>query len=436
MSQRQQRSGGGRQRDTLHESELVVAACRLFIVLLVLASPALVGLRRSEAFYSVAGSAALYAAVVLATLRFRLNFSGRRPLVLAVDILLLTLLIHQDGELRPEVFPFYYLVVISGAAWSGVAGAVGAAALSSLASACAVSLYVSEELRFEQLQRILLPQVLQIFLVAVLCSYLAEAWHAERSEAGAQRAIVNEFRQQINMARELQSLILPARLPRVAGLDIGVRARQADVVVGGDFYDGVAFADGAMAVCCADVSGKGVLGQLRLPLVKYAFRVCALQLREPAAVMTRLDRLLDDELPPEMFVSMVYVLLEPAAGRARVANAGHCYPLHVVARSGQVEALRELGPPLGVDPRDRGQVTEVAFEPDDFLLVYSDGVVEAKGRRERELDLDGLIRLVRETTPESAQDLTNVLFGAIEEYEIGAKRDDLTLVAVRRTALA
>lgn len=435
MSHRNPPEPPGGPRDTVIESEVVVALIRALVVLVVLLAPAVVGLRRSPGLTWLTIVAVVYAAGVAVLLRFRLELPGRRVAELVVDVILVTFLVCHDGELRPQAFAFYYLVVISAAAWLGVAGAVGAAALCSLAATFAVMMFVAEELRFGQLQSILLPQVLQIFMVAVLCSFLAEAWQAERAAAREQRAIVDEFRQQINMARELQSILLPAKLPRVPGLDLGVRARQADVVVGGDFYDGVAFSDGALGLCCADVSGKSVPGQLRLPLVKYAFRVCAAELREPGAVMTRLDRLLYEELPPEMYVSMVYALVEPGAGVLTIANAGHCYPLHQSAAGGAVRPLVEIGPPLGIDPRDRSRTQRIELAPDDFLLFYTDGVIEAKGRRNRELEVDGLVKLLDQTTPESAQDLCNLLFQALEEYEIGAKRDDLTLLAIRRTSV-
>ncbi|MCZ7599403.1 MAG: serine/threonine-protein phosphatase [Gammaproteobacteria bacterium] len=234
------------------------------------------------------------------------------------------------------------------------------------------------------------------------------------------------------MARELQSLILPASLPVIAGLEIGVRTRQAQVVVGGDYYDAVVLPDGRLGVCCADVSGKGVPGQLRLPLVKYAFRVCAREFAEPAAMVTRLNQILCDELPDEIFVPLVYTVFDPAAGTVELVGK-HCPPCIWWPAPARCWPVSLRGVALGVVADAVYGVSTIEFAPDDYLVLYSDGAIEAQDRRGEELGEAGLAALLAEATPESAQDLANWLFQALDEHEVGAKRDDLTLVVVRRT---
>lgn len=434
------RSGGEtgpatRHRDTLRESESVVALFRTLLVAMVLIAPTAIGATdTSPLFYLFVGLAGLYCFAVAIVLAKRLDLPGRQELQLVLDSLLVGGLLHFAGGIQSGAFPLFYLTVIIGAMWFSMPGAVWAAALATLLGLAVTLANASADEPghlFQLLRYDLLPQVLMLFLAAILCAYLAEAWHAERRQADDQRQIVQQFRKQMDMARELQSLILPPQLPTVRGLDVGVRTRPAAVVVGGDYYDAVDLGDGRLGVCCADVSGKSVPGQLRLPLVKYALRVCALQWREAQPVIERLNRLLYGELPPEMFVSLVYAVIDPAAGRAALAGK-HCPPLHVISRTGEIREVPLQGVVLGLEPEFRYPATELELAPDDYLILYSDGAIEARGRRGEELGVPGLIKLVAEATPESAQDLANWLFSALEEHEIGEKRDDLTVVVIHR----
>ncbi len=415
------------------ESERVVALFRCLLVAVVLTSPFFEAAGPAEASYLFALSLASgYCLLTVALVYRRLQFHYQRQTMLVVDIVLLTLLIHQLGGVKTSLFQLYYVTVIIGAMWFGMAGAVGAAALATVLFVLGVNLKVEPDRVYYALTFDVLPQALLLFLAAILCAYLAEAWHTERRFGEDQRQIVEQFRKQIDMARELQSLILPPSLPAATGLEIGVRTRQAQVVVGGDYYDAVVLSGGRLGVCCADVSGKGVPGQLRLPLVKYAFRVCAREIADPAAMVRRLNQILCEELPDEVFVPLVYVVLDPGADRAELVGK-HCPPLHLVARTGEVRPLPLRGVALGVVPDAEYAATVIDFALDDYLVLYSDGAIEAQDRRGEELGEAGLAELLRSATPESAQDLANWLFQALEEHETGSKRDDLTLVVVRRT---
>ncbi len=423
-------------RDTLGESEGVVAVFRTLLVAVVLVAPSAAEPGEgTPSFYVAVGLAGLYSFVATLLIYRRVRLPLRRHVLLVADIVWLTVLVHHSGGVRGGLFPLYYLTVVMGAMWFSMPGAIGAAALATLFYVAGMWFVEDPERISYQLRYSVATQVMLLFLAAILCAYLADAWHSERNQAEQQRQIVAQFRRQIDMVKELQSLILPAQLPVVAGLEIGVRTRPAAVVAGGDYYDGLAFADGTLGVCCADVSGKSVPGQLRLPLVKYAFRVCALQSREPQEAMGHLNRLLYDELPAEMFVSMAYALVDPPRGTVTIAGK-HCPPLHWVARTGQVHEVALRGVVLGMDPDIVYQPVVVPFEPDDYLVFYTDGAIEAKDRRGNELEVPGLARLLSEAAPESAQDLANWLFCALEEYEVGEKHDDLTLVILRRTPLA
>lgn len=421
-------------QDAETQSELVVALFRTLLVAVVLAAPSVVAPSEPGAqFYAVAGSAAAYSLLLTVLLYRRVTVPGRRALSLLGDIGFLTVLIHYSDGLKGGLFGLYYLTVIVGGMWYGTPGALGAAAVATLGSVGCLAYDPAGGVLYLQLQRLMMPHATLLFLAAMLTAYLAEAWRSERRTVTEHQTALTQFKLQMDMAQELQTLILPPTLPKVPGIEIGVRARQAAVVVGGDYYDALTFPDGAIALCSADVSGKSVPGQLRLPLVKYAFRICAQTYRAPSKVMAELGKLLYHELPPGMTVSMVYALFEPAENRVQLARAGHCPPLHLSAATGEVtEVWDPKGVLFGVEPSLRYASAEVPFEPDDYFVLFTDGAIEAQDRRGNELEVGGLAKMLAQATPESAQDLANWLFGELETYEVGAKRDDLTLIVVRR----
>lgn len=419
-------------RDTLGESEGVVALFRTLIAAVVLIAPSAVQtVERRLSFYLWVGAAGLYSLVTSVLVYKRIRFPYQRVLFLVLDILWLTLLIHHFHGLQGGLFPLYYLTVVIGAMWFSLPGAIGAAALATIAYIGGMLLTEEPGRLYAELRYNVLPQALLLFLTAILSAYLAEAWHAERQRAEQHEEVLEQFRKQMDMAQELQKLVLPPDLPTIAGLELGVRTRQAAVVVGGDYYDAVRFGQDALGLVCADVSGKSVPGQLRLPLVKYAFRTCAELFREPTRVVEQMNRLLYDELPAEMFVSLMYVLFEPGTEKLTMAGQ-HCPPLRLAASTGEVTTVETKGVVLGVEPDIKFPTVEVPFAADDYLVLYTDGVIEAKDRRGYELEVGGLIRILSEATPESAQDLANWLFSVLEEYETGEKHDDLTIVVARR----
>lgn len=418
-------------------SDVIVALFRTLLVVIVLFAPSLAGDSQNRRFYLGVGAAGLYALAILIWLSRKGSVRVLRPLILVVDTILLAAVVQLGGSLQGGLFGLFYLAVIVGSMWFGAVGSIGAAAIATLCSLVYIMLDAGllPGDRLAQIQRLMAPHVELLFLAAFLSGYLAETWRGAQRRAEEQQVILDQFRQQMDMARELQTLVLPPELPRVPGLEIGVRARQAAVVVGGDYYDAVAFSDGALGVCSADVSGKSVPGQLRLPLVKYAFRVCALQFRQPEQVMPRLANILYRELPDEMFVTMAYAVIEPRRDRLKLCRAGHCPPLKLVAATGAVEQLYEPGGiAFGIEPDMPYEVGRIPFLPEDYLVFYTDGAIEALDRRGRELEVDGLAELLAQSAPESAQDLANWLFAELERYEEGAKRDDLTIIVVRRTA--
>ncbi len=133
--------------------------------------------------------------------------------------------------------------------------------------------------------------------------------------------------------------------------------------------------DGRLAIIVGDVTDKGVPAALVMATTRSILRGTARRLVSPGPVLERVNELLCPEIPPKMFVTCLYALLDPANGRLQYANAGHDLPYW--RYNGGVEELRATGMPLGLMPNMRYDEFELTLAPGEGVLFYSDGLVEA-----------------------------------------------------------
>jgi serine phosphatase RsbU (regulator of sigma subunit) len=179
---------------------------------------------------------------------------------------------------------------------------------------------------------------------------------------------------ELRVARTIQQTLLPKAVPALDGWEIAAYWQPARAV-GGDFYDFLQFPDGRLGLVIADVTDKGVPAALVMATTRTLLRAAAERLISPSEVLERANEVLCPDIPPKMFVTCLYAVLDPATGRLQYANAGHDMP-YLRRRTG-VEELRARGMPLGLLPGMQYEEKEVMLAPDDTVLFYSDGLVEA-----------------------------------------------------------
>jgi serine phosphatase RsbU (regulator of sigma subunit)/anti-sigma regulatory factor (Ser/Thr protein kinase) len=236
--------------------------------------------------------------------------------------------------------------------------------------------------------------------------------------------------QELEVARLIQQNFLPKQLPELAGWRVAAYYRPARTV-GGDFYDFIELSNGLIGLVVGDVTDKGVPAAMVMAATRSVLRAAAQRLLEPGAVLQRVNETLCSEIPPNMFVTCLYGVLDPATGLLRYANAGHNLP--IVHRAGVVSELRATGMPLGLMPGMDYDEKEATLAPGSSVLLYSDGLTEAHdpGR-----EMFGTPR-VRErlTAGRVPEDLIADLVDQLDRFT-GAEaeqEDDITLVALERT---
>jgi serine phosphatase RsbU (regulator of sigma subunit) len=238
--------------------------------------------------------------------------------------------------------------------------------------------------------------------------------------------------QELQVAQLIQRQFLPRELPRFAGWRIAAHYQPAKAV-GGDFYDFIELPDGQVGIVVGDVTGKGVPAALVMATTHSILRGDAPQLVAPAEVLRRANQLLLDDIPPQMFVTCLYGVLDPATGRLRYANAGHNVP-YVRTEDGVTE-LRATGMPLGLLPGMEYEEKEATLGPGDTLLLHSDGLAEAHNPKREMFGFPRLAALVGGCR--EGRELIDRLLRELEGFTGPGweQEDDITLVAVQRAAV-
>jgi sigma-B regulation protein RsbU (phosphoserine phosphatase) len=241
----------------------------------------------------------------------------------------------------------------------------------------------------------------------------------------------------LQIARDIQRILLPAEAPSVNGFDISglnVPARQ----VSGDYFDYIKVDDERLGVAIADVSGKGVPASLIMAICRSVLRSQAIGNPSPADVLKKVNRQLYPDIKEDMFISMAYLILDPARGGVTQARAGHDAPLLYQHKTGEIRPLKTPGMVVGIDSGDVFDrlTTDVAveLERDDFILLYTDGITEALDSEGNEFGLERTMTSLKSSAKESAQTIVARLIDDLRNF-VGStpQNDDITLIVIRKT---
>jgi serine phosphatase RsbU (regulator of sigma subunit) len=261
----------------------------------------------------------------------------------------------------------------------------------------------------------------------------ANLLHAEDARV-AQKAMEHE----LNLATRIQNRLLPPAIPQVSGFDIASYYHPAREV-GGDYYDFLAIDPENLGFVVADVSGKGVPGSLVMTMTRSLLRMAAAGRDSPAETVKQVNRILAPDIGPGMFVTLLYFVLHIPSRRVRLVRAGHNAPLLYVARAARLVALQPRGIALGLDPRgplfdSELEVQQFTLQGGDFLVAYTDGIVEGKNGRGECYSDERFREQVAEGGQESARSMTDRVIADLASHRGGAEQsDDITLLVVKKS---
>ncbi|HEX2504378.1 MAG TPA: SpoIIE family protein phosphatase [Miltoncostaeaceae bacterium] len=256
---------------------------------------------------------------------------------------------------------------------------------------------------------------------------------ARHAASALQNAL--QFEQERHIAETLQQALIAEELPALDGLELAALYQAAaGSQVGGDFYSAWPLGDGRLALLVGDVSGKGVEAAGTTAMVRYMAEALSQHRCEPAAVVSELNALLHTRLPDGGLVTLVLAVLDTGAGTLAWCSAGHPPPVLVDAAGGQT-LLEDPGPPCGAFEGAAFTGHEVPFPPGGVLVLYTDGILEAR-RDGREFGEEGLSEVLRDAHGEGPVDIARSVYGAARTWSGGRLSDDVAIAVARRVATA
>jgi serine phosphatase RsbU (regulator of sigma subunit) len=248
--------------------------------------------------------------------------------------------------------------------------------------------------------------------------------------------------QELRVARLIQQTLLPKEVPDLEGYKLAAYYQPAREV-GGDFYDFLKLDDEHLGLVVGDVTDKGVPAAIVMATTRTMLRASAQRLDSPGEVLKRVNDVIVRDIPPNMFITCLYAILNLKSGLLRYANAGHDLPYRRRRRSsssteaGGAEELRATGMPLGLLPGMSYEEKEIVLDRGDSVLFYSDGLVEAHDPERKMFGfprLQGLVGAHRSDGPAMVNFLLSELARFTgEEWE---QEDDITLVTLDRSETA
>ena len=218
------------------------------------------------------------------------------------------------------------------------------------------------------------PRVPESFALLVLVSCVG---YALAVRVGRRETQLAALERELEVARDIQSSLLPLRMPEVAGLDLAARYIPLSAVAG-DFYDVIPEGETGVSVIVADVTGHGVPAALVASIMKVACATAAEELADPSHALARVNRLLC-QTAADRYVTAAWLNIDALNRRFVYGAAGHPPLLIWRGASHSVESVAENGLLLGLMPDAPYSQAQGVLERGDRLLLYTDGVIEASG---------------------------------------------------------
>ena len=241
------------------------------------------------------------------------------------------------------------------------------------------------------------------------------------------------MKRDIEIAREIQRWLVPRRAPEVPGVDIAFATRPAKTI-GGDYYDAFRRAtDGPLLIAVADVSGKSVPAAMLMATFQGSLRALAGGSGTLSELAVGLNRQVCANSQHGRFTTAFIAELDPATGDLRFLSAGHSPPI-LKRQDGRIERLESENIPLGIELKEIYKTGVTRLEAGDLLVIYTDGVTEARNDDQEQFGEARLLSLLQAVGQEgSALTLSNIMH-VLDDFVGGAaQHDDITCLIVRRS---
>ena len=243
---------------------------------------------------------------------------------------------------------------------------------------------------------------------------------------GAARLEIQD--EELLRAREIQESLLPKVIPQLPGFEVA-SAWQPARAVGGDYFDVLKLSETRLAICIADVSGKGVPAALLMANVQASLRATVRDMDSPARVCSIINGMLCETIAADKFVTFFCGVVDAEARTFRYCDAGHPYP--ILVSSGAVQALDQGGGAvLGVFPAWKYEEATVSLRAGDRLLLFTDGITEAANSQDEEFGMERVAAFAKTNFASTAAQMNRQLLAQVTQFCGAHFMDDATLLVL------
>ena len=260
----------------------------------------------------------------------------------------------------------------------------------------------------------------------------------QNAEAVSALLMRNKLEFDLRLASSIQRYLLPENLPQTDSLEFAVKYLPQQLI-GGDFYDFFKLPHGKIGVVIGDVSGKGIPAAILMALCQTKLRYIAMSGKSPAQTLCLLNSEMVHAMRSDMFITIIYLVIDPESGEAKFARAGHEPPLLARADSDEAaQPLKSSGMALGMVSEELfDEVMEDAsfkMNSGDVLVLYTDGLTEAANPEGGEFTAKKLAQTISTLRSRNANDLNDEIIKSVESFMGPGNKygDDLTLLTVKK----
>ncbi|MFS0784404.1 PP2C family protein-serine/threonine phosphatase [Bacillus sp. 1P06AnD] len=246
------------------------------------------------------------------------------------------------------------------------------------------------------------------------------------------RHFQQELKSEMEIAANVQNTLLETKIPVLPQLEIGAVSVPAKRM-NGDYYHFIQDEKQCVGVGIADVIGKGIPAALCMSMIKYAMDSIPDQRHEPSHVLKSLNRVVEQNVDPSMFITMFYGLYNPSTSVFSYASAGHEIPMYYNASTGQFEDLYAKGLLLGVNKDTNYQQFERQVEIGDMIILMSDGVTECR-TDEGFIERETLVDEIKKYIDLHPQEIVMNVYKHLEKLQHFQLRDDFTMIILKRAS--
>ena len=236
--------------------------------------------------------------------------------------------------------------------------------------------------------------------------------------------------QEMEIARQVQSRLLPQHAPRLSTLACAGKCIQTRAV-GGDYFDFLDFGSGRLGLVVADISGKGMSGALLMANLQANLRSqYALALEDVSLLLRSVNQLFYQNTEVSNYATMFFAVYRDEDRTLSYVNCGHNPPI-LLRATGEIERLRATATVLGLFGKWDCSVATLTLTDDDVLVIYTDGISEASLDDDHEFGDASLIEVIRAHQHESPVDLLQAIVTEVQNFSRGVQADDMTLIVAR-----